>query len=112
MSSPMPPKPPVRRPISFFVAKPKEVETKEDKQLTLRSEAVMDRIFEDSSKRLSTPISHRSTNSNPLGIPEKTPTDDSFQYVKHKEPIYKINPKVIDYSKDLSDHESESGKST
>jgi hypothetical protein len=95
-------KPPSRKPVSFFIAKPKEadhaVDTKEDKAHALRLKALMDNIFEPRS-------------SNPLGSPEQT-IDDSFQDVKHKEPIRKTKTKtkVEDYSKDLSDHESESEK--
>lgn len=101
MSSPVPSKPPSRRPISSFGTKPKEAETKEDKQLTLRLKSAIDNIFEP-----------RATNSNPLGIPDKSQMDDSFQDVKHKEHTRKPKTIVNDYSKDLSDHESESEKST
>jgi hypothetical protein len=92
-------KPPSRKPVSFFVAKPKETDTKEDKAHALRLKALTDNIVE--------PRSY-----NPLGSPEQT-IDDSFQDVKHKEPIRKTKTKtkVEDYSKDLSDHESESVKS-
>jgi hypothetical protein len=106
MSSPtsVPSKPPSRKPISFFVTKPKEADhaggTKEDKDHVLRLKALMDNIFEP-----------RSSNSNPLGIPEPTTEDAVFQSVKYKESIRKTKPKITDYSKDLSDHESESGKS-
>ena len=96
----MPSKPPSRKPISFFVVKPKEAESKEDKQLTLRLKIAMDNIFEP-----------KLTNPNPIILPDTSQVSDPFQDVKRKEPIHKTKSKVTDYSQDLSDHESESGKS-
>ena len=99
----VPSKPPVRRPTSFLVAKSKDADTKEDKSLTLRLKNAMDNIFEPRSKE---------ANPNPLGIPEPTTEEVSFQKVTYKEPARKTKTKIVDYSKDLSDHESDSGIST
>ena len=88
--SAQPSKPPSRKPVTAFIAKPKESATKDDKDFIAKLEEKMDRIFEARSKNLKAP---------------ETTDDTGFQDVNYKIRTTKEKTKITDYSKDLSDHE-------